>query len=141
MLQIQLIGNLGTDSKIQEINGNKIINFSVAINDNYKDSDGNVIERTTWVNCAIAKKEGSTKVAEYLLKGTKVFVQGKSSVKVWKDNNGVHQPSINVWVDRVELLSTSVKKEENNNSANAETSKNNDFSELPVGLQESPDFN
>ncbi|MFM7710302.1 MAG: single-stranded DNA-binding protein, partial [Ferruginibacter sp.] len=52
MIKLQIIGNLGKDCIQNEVNGRKVINFSVAHSEKYKDSAGNLKEKTTWVECA-----------------------------------------------------------------------------------------
>jgi Single-strand binding protein family len=52
MIKLQVIGNLGKDCIVKEVNGKNVINFSVAHTERYKDSQGNQKERTTWVECA-----------------------------------------------------------------------------------------
>ena len=132
MVQIQIIGNIGADARITEVNANKIINFSVASNEKYKDQEGQTIEKTNWFNCGIFRKDGNLKIADYLTKGTKVFIQGKPTVKLWKDNNGITQASISVMVDRVELLSSTDKPAENQQKAQNQAANTADqYAELP----------
>ena len=40
MIKLQIIGNLGKDCNVREVNGKKVINFSVAHTDKYKDPQG-----------------------------------------------------------------------------------------------------
>ena len=49
MIKLQVIGNLGKDCNVKEVNGKNVINFSVAHSERYKDSQGNQKERTTFV--------------------------------------------------------------------------------------------
>lgn len=68
MLQIEVIGNLGSDAEIKEINGKKYVSFSVA--DSYcgADSQGNRVERTNWVSVLWYGDGG--RMFSYLKKGT-----------------------------------------------------------------------
>ena len=74
MIKLQIIGNLGKDCIQNEVNGRKVINFSVAHSEKYKDSAGNLKEKTTWVECAYWTDK--TAVAQYLTKGKTVYVEG-----------------------------------------------------------------
>ena len=42
MIKLQVIGNLGKDCIVKEVNGKNVINFSVAHSERYKDAQGNV---------------------------------------------------------------------------------------------------
>ncbi len=74
MIKLQVIGNLGKDAVVKDINGKTVINFSVAHSEKYKDAQGALHERTTWVECAYWTDR--TAVAPYLTKGTTVYVEG-----------------------------------------------------------------
>jgi single-strand DNA-binding protein len=104
----QFIGHLGNVADVRHTeNGSAAIGFSVAVSESYTDKQGQKVENTTWVNCTIWKKQGeSTKIADYLLKGTKVLVEGKPTAQAYQANNGESKASLNVKVDRVELLSS-----------------------------------
>ncbi len=111
MNKIQIIGNVGKDATINQVNGKKSINFNVAVNEYYKDKDGNKVEQTDWYSCTIWRKpEQSTEIAKYLKAGTKVFVEGKPKADHYPDKGtGEIISSINISVRDVELLSS--KKE------------------------------
>jgi single-strand DNA-binding protein len=106
MINLTMIGNLGTDARINETNGRKAISFAVAHNVEFKDAKGQEIKRTTWVNCTIWKEQGqSAKIKEYLLSGTKVWIEGEPSVRTYKNKEGITVAAMDVNVRRVELLS------------------------------------
>ena len=50
MIKMQVIGNLGKDCVVNTVNGKNVINFTVAHTEKYKDSQGNMQEKTTWVD-------------------------------------------------------------------------------------------
>jgi len=108
MKQIQIIGNLGFDAVIRETAGNKYVTFSVAVDDSYKDKDGNKVERTDWISCVTRQLS----IASFLKKGTKVFCQGKPDVKVYEGKDKVHRASISLNCNAIQLLSA--KREESN---------------------------
>lgn len=86
--QCQFIGNLGRDPEVKSTQrGDKVANLSIGCSERWKDRDGQRQERTTWVPVVIWGP--LVDVAErYLRKGSKVFVQGKFSVRKWKDQSG-----------------------------------------------------
>lgn len=109
MLRIQLIGNLGQDATVRVIDsGASAISFSVAITEKFTQQNGDVKETTYWVNCTLWKtKQQSVAIADYLKKGTKVFIEGKPSTKHYVSRDGETKTSLEVRVERVELLSQS----------------------------------
>jgi len=120
MQKIQIIGNIGNDAKIDVINGNKYINFSVCVNSSYKDKDGVKVQSTFWYN--ILKKQVEGKLAQYLLKGTKIFVFGDFSLNLFKAKDNTTKASLNVFANHIELLGNS-KKEETATSEKKETTE------------------
>ncbi|MCX6265890.1 MAG: single-stranded DNA-binding protein [Bacteroidetes bacterium] len=110
MIKMQIIGNIGQNARVTDVNGRRSINFSVAHNKKYKDSEGVEVETTLWVNCSYWKNaDQSTEIAKYLIPGTKVFVEGIPDVKLYKNKDGQQSVSMNCMVTQIELLSA--KKE------------------------------
>ncbi|HTG57496.1 MAG TPA: single-stranded DNA-binding protein, partial [Niabella sp.] len=79
MIKMQVIGRLGKDCLVNNVNGRNVINFTVAHSERFKDSQGNQQEKTVWVDCAYWTER--TAVAPYLVKGTQVFVEGQPEVR------------------------------------------------------------
>lgn len=110
MLHTTLIGHIGQDAKINEVNGRKVINFSVAHSERYKDANGVPTTRTTWVDCA--RWTDQTAIAQYLKKGTQVAVRGKVSAHLFTNREGKHNASLKLDVDYIELLSSQRQEEQ-----------------------------
>jgi single-strand DNA-binding protein len=87
--KVQLIGNLGNDPEVRQLNGNNMIaKFSLATKEYHKDKDGNRIAETCWHNLVAW---GSTaRIAEkFLRKGKEVAVEGKLSSRSYEDKTGI----------------------------------------------------
>lgn len=105
-------GNIGQAAKVQEVNGSKSINFSIAINRKYADKDGVVVEKTKWINCTYwRRKDASIEVAKYLTAGTKVLVEGELDVHTYQNKENQMQVSIDLNVQYLELLGAKPKAE------------------------------
>ena len=102
MIKIQVIGNLGKDCVVNQVNGKNVINFTVAHTEKYKDSQGNNQEKTTWVDCAYWTDR--TAVAPYLQKGTQVYVEGTPEVRSFTRNDGTTGATLTMRVREVQLL-------------------------------------
>jgi single-strand DNA-binding protein len=100
MLVVEVIGNLGADATIREFSGQKFIAFSVAHTESYTNAQGQKQERTTWVSCL---KYGESAVLNYLKKGTRVFIRGELSTKIY-EAGGSSQVGINCKVRELQLL-------------------------------------
>ena len=119
-LKLEIIGNLGADATVKDVNSSKAISFSVAHSEKYKNHEGVDIEKTTWVNCTFWKYQGqSTEIAKYLKKGTMVAVEGFPSVRGYQNQTGQNAASLDCRVTDLRLLSVP-KTNESTSSENKE---------------------
>ncbi len=102
MIKLQIIGNLGADCIQKEINGKTVINFNVAHSEKFKDAQGNVKEKTTWVNCAYWTDR--TAVAQYLTKGRTVYAEGSPEADAYTNKEGQASATLRMRVQTVQLL-------------------------------------
>lgn len=109
MIKLQCIGHLGKDAVVNNVNGKNVINFNVAHGEKYKDANGTEINKTVWVNCGYWSDK--TAIAQYLLKGTLVYIEGTPDVKTYQDAQGKTNANITVRVGNIQLLGG--KKEDN----------------------------
>jgi single-strand DNA-binding protein len=109
MIKLQIIGNLGKDCIVKEVNGKNVINFSVAHSEKFRDAQGAEKERTTWVECAYWIEK--TNVAQYLTKGRTVYAEGYPQADAYANKDGQPAATLRMRVTNVQLLSS-------NNSAN-----------------------
>lgn len=102
MIKMQVIGNLGKDCVVNTVNGKNVINFTVAHTEKYKDSQGNMQEKTTWVDCAYWTDR--TAIAQYLTKGKQVYAEGQPEARSFQRNDGTPGASLSLRVKEVQLL-------------------------------------
>ena len=102
MIKLQVIGNLGKDCIVKDVNGKTVINFSVAHSERFKDSQGIQKERTTWVECAYWTDK--TAVAPYLTKGTKVYAEGTPEADGYTNKEGQPAATLRMRVVNLQLL-------------------------------------
>lgn len=85
---VQLIGNLGQDPEIINLeSGKKLAKFSIATNESYKDKHGEKIEQTYWHNIVAWGKTADI-VENYVCKGKEVAITGKLTNRSWDDKDG-----------------------------------------------------
>lgn len=107
MIKLQFIGHLGRDVVKKEVNGATVFNFPVAVNERFKNAQGILEERTTWVDCALWDKAN---VAPYLTQGVMVYVEGAPKLEAYVSTvTGALCGAIRLRVFSLQLLS---RKEE-----------------------------
>ncbi|MEM9364074.1 MAG: single-stranded DNA-binding protein [Bacteroidota bacterium] len=86
--KVQLIGNLGIDPEVRELeNGRKLVKFALATNESYKNENGEKVTTTMWHN--IVAWNGTAEIAEkYLSKGKEVAIEGKLVNRSYEDKEG-----------------------------------------------------
>jgi single-strand DNA-binding protein len=83
-----IIGNLGRDPEMRYTpNGQAVTQFTVAVNRNYKDANGEWKEETEWFRI-VAWGPLAERTAEYLRKGRKVYVEGRLQTRNWEGQDG-----------------------------------------------------
>lgn len=102
MIKLQIVGNLGKDCIVKEVNGKNVINFSVAHTERFKDGSGNLKERTTWVECAYWTDK--TAVAPYLKKGKMVYAEGAPEADAYTNKENQPAATLRMRVQSLQLL-------------------------------------
>lgn len=75
--RVNIMGNLTRDAELREVRADlSVANFTVAVNDRRRGSDGEWVDDPVFVRCALFGTRGE-KLAPYLKKGTKVAVDGR----------------------------------------------------------------
>jgi single-strand DNA-binding protein len=102
MIKLQVIGNLGKDCVVNNVNGKNVINFSVAHTEKFKDAQGQQKDKTIWVECAYWTDR--TGIAPYLKKGTQVYAEGTPDIRTYTTGDGRPGTSLSLRVMSVQLL-------------------------------------
>jgi single-strand DNA-binding protein len=102
MIKLQIVGNLGKDCIVKEINCKNVINFSVAHTEKFKDAQGNPKERTTWVECAYWTDR--TAVAQYLKRGKMVYAEGSPEADAYTNKENQPAATLRMRVQNLQLL-------------------------------------
>ncbi|GAB4021801.1 single-stranded DNA-binding protein [Spirosoma sp. KCTC 42546] len=86
--KVTLIGNLGKDPEIQQLDGNiSVAKFSLATTESYKDDKGQVQSNTEWHSIVVWR--GLADLAhKYLHKGSAVYLEGKLKTRQFEDKEG-----------------------------------------------------
>lgn len=102
--RVQLIGNLGNAPEVRTTeSGKKLVRFSVATNENYRNVNGEKVTETQWHNLVAWGKVAD--IAEkYLGKGSEVAIEGKLINRNYSDKSGTKKYVSEVQVNEILLL-------------------------------------
>lgn len=110
--KVFISGNLGNDIKVTYTagKGTPVGRFSVGVNEYNSQTKQN---ETMWVNVTLWGRAAES-LSPYLVKGTKVIVTGKLSIRKYKANDGTERYSTEVVADMVNGVELIGKKKETN---------------------------
>jgi len=97
-----LIGRLTKDAVVAQLKDDRqVVNFTIAINDNYKPKGSDKwMSVTTYINCAYWL---NPKVVERLKKGNLIELTGRLAVSAYKDMQGEAKGTLNCHVDTIKV--------------------------------------
>lgn len=102
--RVTLLGNLGKDPELRHTqNGQAVANFSVAVNEKWKNKSGELQESTFWGNVVVWGAMGEN-CAKYLKKGSQCYIEGKLQTREWKDKEGATRYTTEVVASNVVFL-------------------------------------
>lgn len=110
MIKIDLIGYLGTDAEMKEVDGSKFVTCRVAHTDTWTGNDGVKHEQTQWIDVIVNPQ---SRVIPYLKRGTQVYVRGNMRTRVYSSQKDrCMKAGITINATEIQLLSA--RKEEKN---------------------------
>jgi single-strand DNA-binding protein len=104
MNNVFLMGNLTRDPDVRTLpSGSQVADIGLAVNENYKDKEGNNVDRTLYVDIVAWGRQAEL-CAEYLSKGSPVMVEGKLQLDQWQTEAGEKRSKMRVRANRVQFL-------------------------------------
>jgi len=102
--RVLLMGNLTRNPEIRYTpSGTAVADLGLAINENFKNKAGETVEQTCFVDVVVWGRQAETS-AEYLHKGSPVFVEGRLQLDQWESQQGEKRSKLRVRADRVQFL-------------------------------------
>lgn len=95
--KIILVGNVGKDPQVREVNGKKVATFSLAVKDR-------VTDETEWFNVEVWEKKAEV-VERYVAKGMLLYVEGRLRTRKYTGNDGAERTAIDVRCSELQMLS------------------------------------
>ncbi len=102
--KVMLIGRLGRDPELRYAStGTAMANLRIATDESYVDRDGNKVDRTEWHTVVVFQRQAEN-CANYLGKGSLVFVEGSLQTRKWQDKDGQDRYTTEIKANRVQFL-------------------------------------
>lgn len=103
--RVILLGNITRDIELKHLqSGMTVTEITIAVNDRRKDQSGNWIEETTFVDVTLWGRQAEV-AAEYLGKGSPIFVEGRLKLDTW-EKDGKKNYKLRVVGEKIQLLPT-----------------------------------
>ena len=101
---VRLTGFAGTDPVIVDFTNHKrLARVSLAVNESYRNSSGELVTQTQWVNLAFWNKK--VELIEGLVKkGTGFSIEGRLTTQTYKDKKGEQRFTTEIVVNTVEMM-------------------------------------
>lgn len=119
---MEITGRKTTDATVHKVNKEKeVVNFSIAINDNYKPKgSSDVKEVTSFINCSYWL---NSKTAQFLQKRTLVQLFGRIGINVYSNTEGKSCGSLTFHTNNIKILVFAKRTELSENKGTALTVK------------------
>jgi len=103
--KVIVVGNLGNDPETRYMpSGSAVTNMTVATNESWKDKQtGEQKERTEWHRVAMFGRLAEI-AAEYLRKGSQVYIEGKLRTRKWQGQDGQDRYTTEIIADEMQML-------------------------------------
>ena len=102
--KVQLIGKLGNTPEVKNIDGGKkLVKFSMATNETYRNAKGEKVEETQW-HRLIAWGKVAEIAEKYLTKGSEVAIEGKLVNDNYTDKDGNKRYQTEIVVQELLLI-------------------------------------
>ena len=109
--KVMIIGRLGAEPDVHQFaNGNRVTNISVATSNQWTDANGQPKESTEWHKIKLFNRLGEV-AAEYLNKGSKVYIEGSLRTRKWTDDNGLDRYITEIYASSMQMLGNSSRTE------------------------------
>lgn len=102
--KVMIIGRLGRDPELRySQTGAPICSLNVATDESYQDREGNKVERTEWHRVSVFQRAAEN-CANFLAKGSLVYVEGSLQTRKWQDQQGQDRYTTEIKAQRVQFL-------------------------------------
>lgn len=103
--KVIILGNVGKDPEVRHMqNGDSVVSVSVATSESWKDKNsGESKENAEWHRVTFYRKLAEV-AANYLRKGSSVYIEGRLETKKWTDKAGVERYATGIVASEMKML-------------------------------------
>lgn len=102
--KVMIIGRLGRDPELRYTqSGMPVATLNVATDESFTDRDGNRQEKTEWHRIVVFQRQAEN-CANFLTKGSLVYVEGSLQTRKWQDQQGQDRYTTEIKGQRVQFL-------------------------------------
>ena len=136
--KVIIIGNLGADPEARQFNnGGNVTNITVATSEQWTDKQsGEKREATEWHRISLFNRLGEI-AAQYLRKGSKVYIEGSLRTRKYQDQSGQDRYVTEIRADQLQMLDSRNEGQAPNDnyqqSSQPQQGFNNQMSQAPQG--------
>lgn len=129
--KVNLIGNVGNSPETKSFqNGNRVINFTLATSESYKDKNGEKQTTTQWHNITVLNENTIKFVESYVKKGMKLYVEGSIKYEKYTAQDGTEKTATKIVVLKGDVKILSDARKDGGFDVNENKSAGND-DEIP----------
>jgi len=102
--KVILIGRLGGDPEVRYTqDGNMVTTFNLATDEQWKDKDGEKVQKTEWHRIVTFRKLAEI-CGNYLAKGRLVYIEGRLQTRTWDDKDGNKRYTTEIVASNMQML-------------------------------------
>jgi single-strand DNA-binding protein len=102
--KVILMGNLTRDPELRVTpKGTAVCQIGVAVNQSYKDKDGNAREETTFVDVDVFGRQAEV-IAKYMTKGRPILIEGRLKLDSWESKEGEKRSKLKVVLENFQFV-------------------------------------
>ena len=113
--KVIIVGNTGNDPEVSQFqNGGSVATIAVATSEKYQNKQtGEWVENTEWHRVKAFGKLAEI-IAQYVRKGTPIYIEGKLKTDKYTDKNGIERYATNIIADQMQMLGGNQNAQQNN---------------------------
>ncbi|BET67075.1 single-stranded DNA-binding protein [Opitutales bacterium ASA1] len=102
--KVILMGNLTRDPELRVTpKGTAVCQIGLAVNQTYRDKDGNSREETTFIDVDAFGRQAEV-IAKYLTKGRPVLIEGRLKLDSWESKEGEKRSKLKVVMENFQFV-------------------------------------
>jgi len=127
-----LIGRLGADPEVRYTpDGTMVTNFRLATDLQWKDKNGEKLQRTEW-HRIVAYGKLAEICSNYLSKGKLIFIEGRIQTRSWEDKDGVKRSTTEIVAANMQML-------DSKGQMRSQDTAGDDHAPASAGLEQAPE--